>query len=638
METKLGNANHAVDANAAVLPCLIVMPRAGTDDLFDVMNHNMNIAGRNHGVAISVIAVGVAKALRHLNDAGVMHGDVKARNFVPLKNFKGFAIVDLDAAASTTDGQSAGAKTTSSGCVPPEQAVVLRHTRSTAETSDSGGMVELKRELQDRTSSFNIANPNEAECTKQSATIQKLKRKINAQKQTPPSPVIASRRYGMWCFGVLLYELCTGKSLFHWDSSENVDDKALARMANWSDQDRQKAIEQVGRSQAWPVGLLARLLETEPANRPNCWDNVLEMLERSGVRDQPPNVVFTLFASTSKFGAGSTEESLSREIEAAQDLGRYCVADDKLGDRNLLRHEWSDVHDDLAKLVPTLQGRLRLLHFCGHGSKGTLLFEGDENKLVAPMPPCFAQHIARSQPSCVFLNACSTGLLASAINAECLEAHSCSPMVIFWETEVDAKLCERFFERFHRTVSEHGGNVVEAFELTKLCFRSVGDCVVNGQRNVVGVIRPSAGVPPSAQASTLMACLDPATRGLRIRCRLPMFNPDQTPPKKLPFTAQDWDSFVRRHADKQTKPVFFKWFDCFGENGPSREYWFQVDDDRLFDCTDTAPFVVVHVHFMGSTAKPDFDKIQSVNARWSEAGQAYYFLGYSHFYLTKMDS
>ena len=82
------------------LPYLLVMPRATEGDLLDEMSH-MNAAGKNRALAIGVVAVGVAKALQYINGAGVMHGDVKPRNFVPLKNWKGYAIIDLDTAACT---------------------------------------------------------------------------------------------------------------------------------------------------------------------------------------------------------------------------------------------------------------------------------------------------------------------------------------------------------------------------------------------------------------------------------------------------------------------------------------------------------------------------------------------------------
>jgi len=65
--------------------------------------------------AVRSIAIQIAKCLQFLNDeCEVMHGDVKARNFVSGSEGVGYAAIDLDNAA-LIDKENAGQKRTSSG-------------------------------------------------------------------------------------------------------------------------------------------------------------------------------------------------------------------------------------------------------------------------------------------------------------------------------------------------------------------------------------------------------------------------------------------------------------------------------------------------------------------------------------------
>jgi len=40
--------------------------------------------------------------------------------------------------------------------------------------------------------------------------------------------------YDMWSFGVVLFQLCTGKTLFHCDQHDDVDGPEMKRLCSWS--------------------------------------------------------------------------------------------------------------------------------------------------------------------------------------------------------------------------------------------------------------------------------------------------------------------------------------------------------------------------------------------------------------------
>lgn len=183
--------------------------------------------------------------MQFVNSEGLMHGDAKDRNFVDQGPGKGYAAIDLDAAgtiAPAGDGVGVehltGQKLTSSGCLPPGQAAIELHRRR---------------------------------CLN------------NASAATPPPPlVLASVSYDMWCFGVLLYSLCTRYSLFTTDVRERVDDAELAKIVAWSTEEKIQKLGKVDSKRGWPKALLAQLLERDPQNRPGSWDRVIEMLEKMG--------------------------------------------------------------------------------------------------------------------------------------------------------------------------------------------------------------------------------------------------------------------------------------------------------------------------------------------------------------------
>ena len=100
-----------------------------------------------------------------------------------------------------------------------------------------------------------------------------------------------------------------------------------------------------------------------------------------------------------------------------------------------------------------------------------------------------------------------------------------------------------------------------------------------------------------------------------------------------------WRTFFEMLRDGQARLAFCSYFECFGGDGcPSRELWFQCnahetpsddDDDDAYeahfaglpahemdaDGRFVSGLVILHVHYAGTSADPDYTRILHVNAR-----------------------
>jgi len=317
------------DGDDTALDLLLVLER-GTTDLSDVISHG-GLAGKNM-LRVRGIAAGIAGCLRKMHAAGVLHGDVKSRNFVLLPTLE-YAAIDLDAAAAIDSVALAGQKPTSSGCLPPEQAAVLLHRRRRAAavfehlTAGADGLSEaaLSRFCEDlgldegarpKPTALDedgngqvgagdfaavFADVRHADTIAGYLAQQGVGRARSSRDADEPSasddpvplieytaagaaappPVIASPSYDAWCFGVMLYELATGASLFRVDVREEaLDDAELAKIAAWSGAHKKLALERVADK---PLRrLLDQLLQKDPARRLASWDDIIIALQTEG--------------------------------------------------------------------------------------------------------------------------------------------------------------------------------------------------------------------------------------------------------------------------------------------------------------------------------------------------------------------
>ena len=49
--------------------------------------------------------------------------------------------------------------------------------------------------------------------------------------------------YDMWSYGVVLYQLCTGRTLFHCDQHDDVEGAELRRLCDWNEGSRRRALD-----------------------------------------------------------------------------------------------------------------------------------------------------------------------------------------------------------------------------------------------------------------------------------------------------------------------------------------------------------------------------------------------------------
>ena len=138
--------------------------------------------------------------------------------------------------------------------------------------------------------------------------------------QAPPA-VVATPSYIMWGFGVMLYELAVGSTLFRIDVREEaVDDDELAKVAEWSNSTKKHAL---GKVKNKPLRqLLSKLLEKDPDERPGSWDDVIKDLNDGG----DIGVAISAMAEMSKQLNIATEQ-LSKETKDERAAIRNLMLD-----------------------------------------------------------------------------------------------------------------------------------------------------------------------------------------------------------------------------------------------------------------------------------------------------------------------
>jgi serine/threonine protein kinase len=343
------------------LKYIIVMDCGAGYDLHDFISHQ-NVAGKDL-FAVTSIAKEIALCLKFLNETcGIIHGDVKARNFVARGvGLVGFAAIDLDNAAFI-ESETAGQKRTSSGYLPPEQAAVEVFDRSQGAT-----------DVGDR-----------------------------------PERVTATIQYDMWCFGVLLYFLCTGKQLFNVDTKEDVDDEDLIKIRDWDETWKKDKLSKV--DSIWPKRLLDSLLEKDPMKRPENWNAVVDELNRLTNRED--NIVYdriVIFQAAPlvyrdeyndiqplpQLDFNQESAMLRGALRDAEQVG--CTIDVVLETGSL---------DRLNAFMA--QQMSEVMHFSGHGKQTYMAWEDERGSLKMVFEEELKRQISGIDKflKCVFVSAC----------------------------------------------------------------------------------------------------------------------------------------------------------------------------------------------------------------------------------------
>ena len=168
-------------AQTVSYPFMLVLELADRN-LNTVLTHD-HIAGIDFS-RIRMILTDLAHALNNLHSKGRIHADFKPLNAARESTWK---LIDMD--VSLKFGESFGTKLPSSGYCPPEVAKVLL-----AATDAETGVVDTN------------------ELAKYTASV----------------------AYDLWSFGVVLFHLCYGISLFNTDQNDNVSLPDLKALASWT--------------------------------------------------------------------------------------------------------------------------------------------------------------------------------------------------------------------------------------------------------------------------------------------------------------------------------------------------------------------------------------------------------------------
>jgi hypothetical protein len=205
-------------------PYLIVMP-AGTKTLHTVIASE-HIAGKEWH-KVREIAIELATALDHLHTNGVIHGDIKPLNIMRVGNT--IKLIDLDAAAVINEGYSCAKY--SSAYIPPE-------------------MVHRMDDV----------------CVVKTYKIDPITKQINFN-QLPYALVKAEVSHDSWSYGVVLFELFTGKKLLFADCDDNIDMTDLFDVYHFTRVFKQRKLQTI--EDTFARNLVSQLLNKDPTLRPN---------------------------------------------------------------------------------------------------------------------------------------------------------------------------------------------------------------------------------------------------------------------------------------------------------------------------------------------------------------------------------
>ncbi|KAL3942175.1 MAG: hypothetical protein SGBAC_003600 [Bacillariaceae sp.] len=228
-------------------------------------------------VTIRKLMKEVGEALEHLHAKRLVHGDLKMSNIIRMNNR--LCLIDLDSSAKI-DGDFVGAKF-SSGVLPPELIYCLDSFEKTKKFSKYFEKEPLadkkKREPLETTTrpsrGFIVRTFLQMEDIKEeqnviTGEIEKIWNAKPIKEGLPYDLVHADPSLDVWSFGVLLYMMCAGQSLFSTDRDDDITDgNTFQFLHDWEEADLEKIIESNIRD-ILAKELITQLLRRNPSDRP----------------------------------------------------------------------------------------------------------------------------------------------------------------------------------------------------------------------------------------------------------------------------------------------------------------------------------------------------------------------------------
>ncbi|ETV96424.1 serine/threonine protein kinase [Aphanomyces invadans] len=244
----------------AEYPYVVAMP-AGDRTLLDILVNER--PSRN---TIRGMLEAVAKSVAHLHEHGMVHGDLKPRNVLRVRDE--LKLIDFNAA--TWNGELFSGTTFSSGTLAPEMLVKLN-------------TIELMRR-HEAYCCHGKSRASDDSYRDVDAAWHKLKPRRGYVVRTAlagedvvgeTSPVAApyslravAPAMDVWAFGCMMYQVVTGAELVPTDLHDDVIDDYIHIAATWTDVSlRAKLSAALGPNDALAMDLLTQLLRVDPAHR-----------------------------------------------------------------------------------------------------------------------------------------------------------------------------------------------------------------------------------------------------------------------------------------------------------------------------------------------------------------------------------
>jgi serine/threonine protein kinase len=262
----------------AKYPYLITL-EAADRDLMSAIQHE-HFCGRDFE-KIKMISKQILEALEHMHGLGIIHGDVKPLNIV--RSGGRFKLIDLGASVKLLE--FAGTTKTSTAFLPPEMVfkkLAIFHNDIEAVQNEVKKDYFSQLESQDYTLSMKTGLPVFPQSKNRIENAEDFEVKIDEgpnfdksasrktkAKEDPTVEVLpADPSMDIWAFGLVLYFMATGETLFPTDINDNMElSLQLRLLAPFPDKFKAERLAKC--KDHWTRNLIFQCLSLDPRRRPS---------------------------------------------------------------------------------------------------------------------------------------------------------------------------------------------------------------------------------------------------------------------------------------------------------------------------------------------------------------------------------